>query len=157
MRISRRISSSRVVGEIAAYGGSSAPTGWLLCDGSAVSRTTYGALFAITGTAYGAGDGSTTFNLPDFQGRSILGAGAGASLTVRARGDTGGAETVALVTANLASHSHTNGRSASSDGAPAGSGNDKWYGAALSTGSSGSGTAHQNMAPFGCANYIIKT
>ncbi len=59
------------------YAGSSAPTGWLLCDGSAVSRSTYAALFAIAGTAYGVGDGSTTFNLPDKRGRVSVGAGTG--------------------------------------------------------------------------------
>ena len=52
------------VGAIQAFGGSTAPLGWLMCDGSAVSRTTYAALFAVIGTRYGAGDGSTSFNLP---------------------------------------------------------------------------------------------
>jgi microcystin-dependent protein len=55
---------------------SSAPSGWLLCDGTAVSRTTYSALFTAISTAYGVGDGSTTFNVPDFRGRSVIGAGA---------------------------------------------------------------------------------
>jgi microcystin-dependent protein len=53
------------VGAIVPYGGDTAPTGYLLCDGSAVSRTTYADLFAVIGTKYGSGDGSTTFNLPD--------------------------------------------------------------------------------------------
>ena len=52
------------VGAIQAFGGSTAPLGWLMCDGSAVSRTTYAALFAVIGTRYGAGDGSISFNLP---------------------------------------------------------------------------------------------
>lgn len=51
------------------FAGTSAPTGWLLCDGTAVSRTTYAALFAVISTVYGVGDGSTTFNLPDGRGR----------------------------------------------------------------------------------------
>ena len=51
------------------------PNGWLLCDGSAVSRTTYADLFDVIGTTYGPGDGSTTFNLPDFQGKGSVGAG----------------------------------------------------------------------------------
>lgn len=55
------------------YGGTSAPPGYFLCDGSAVSRTTYDHLFAAIGTAYGAGNGSTTFNLPDFRQRFPLG------------------------------------------------------------------------------------
>jgi len=60
-------------GTISAYAGTSAPAGYLLCDGSAVSRSTYAALFAIISTAYGVGNGSTTFNLPDFRGLFLRG------------------------------------------------------------------------------------
>lgn len=80
-------------GAIVAYGGAAAPTGWLLCDGSAVSRTTYADLFSAIGETYGAGDGMTTFNVPDMRGRVSVGAGTGAGLTARTLGDTGGAET----------------------------------------------------------------
>lgn len=76
-------------GTIVATGRSTAPTGWLLCDGAAVSRTTYAALFAAIGTTYGAGNGSTTFNVPDLEQRFPLGkaaSGTGATL-----GATGGA------------------------------------------------------------------
>ena len=66
-------SSGAVVGSIQMYGGATAPTGWLLCDGSAVSRTTYAKLFEVLGTAYGEGDGSTTFNVPNFSGRFPVG------------------------------------------------------------------------------------
>lgn len=59
------------------YSGATVPTGWLECDGSAISRTTYAALFAAISTIHGAGDGSTTFNLPDPRGRVIVGAGTG--------------------------------------------------------------------------------
>ena len=63
------------------YGGASAPTGWLLCDGTAYSRTvTYSSLFAAIGTAYGVGDGSTTFNVPDLRSRSALGSGTGTKI-----------------------------------------------------------------------------
>lgn len=62
-------------GVVVPYAGASAPTGWLLCDGSAVSRTTYAALFSAIGTQYGVGDGSTTFNLPDIRGRVPVGLG----------------------------------------------------------------------------------
>lgn len=72
------------------YGGSAAPSGYLLCDGSAVSRSTYSALFTVLGTAYGAGDGSTTFNVPDMRGRSPLGSGTGSGLTSRSIGQNGG-------------------------------------------------------------------
>ena len=60
-------------GSMNAFAGSTAPSGWLLSYGQAVSRTTYAALFAVIGTAYGAGDGSTTFNLPDMRGRGAAG------------------------------------------------------------------------------------
>jgi microcystin-dependent protein len=60
-------------GMISAFGGAVAPTGYLLCDGSAVSRTTYAALFSVIGTNYGAGDGSSTFNLPDLRGQFLRG------------------------------------------------------------------------------------
>lgn len=64
---------STPAGVIVAYAGSAAPSGWLFCDGSAVSRTTFAALFAAIATAYGSGDGSTTFNLPDLRGRVAVG------------------------------------------------------------------------------------
>ncbi len=87
-------------GVIWEYGGATAPTGWLLCNGAAVSRTTYAALFAIIGTAYGNGDGSTTFNVPDRRDR--VGVGAGSSYS---RGQTGGA--VTATTSTDGSHNHT--------------------------------------------------
>ena len=63
------------VASITMFAGASAPNGWLICDGSAVSRTTYAALFAIISTTYGAGDGSTTFNVPNTQGLFIRSTG----------------------------------------------------------------------------------
>lgn len=62
-------------GLIAPFGGTSAPTGWLACDGSAVSRTTYATLFAAISTTWGSGDGSTTFNVPDLRGAFLRGSG----------------------------------------------------------------------------------
>lgn len=64
-------------GAILPYGGSTAPTGWLLCSGGAISRTTYADLFAVIGTNYGAGDGSTTYNLPNYINRVPQGMGMG--------------------------------------------------------------------------------
>lgn len=93
---------TRLVGEIIAYAGGVAPTGWLMCDGSAVSRTTYANLFAITGTTYGIGDGSTTFNLPDLAGRFPLGADGS-----HARGSVSGVEQITLTLDNLPAHTHT--------------------------------------------------
>lgn len=60
-------------GIVSAYGGNNAPEGWLICDGSAVSRTTYSRLFSAIGINYGEGDGTTTFNLPDLKGKVIVG------------------------------------------------------------------------------------
>jgi microcystin-dependent protein len=96
------------------YGGSSAPTGWLLCNGAAVSRSTYAALFAVLGTAYGAGDGSTTFNVPNKVDR--VGVGAGSSY---ARGATGGANSVTTTAAGIHSHGgSTDGTAISVDQMP---------------------------------------
>ena len=61
------------IGSILAYCGASAPSGWVLCDGSAISRTDYSTLFAVVSTSFGTGDGSTTFNVPDLRGRMLVG------------------------------------------------------------------------------------
>lgn len=82
--------------------GVSVPNGWLACNGAAVSRTTYAALFAAIGTAYGVGNGSTTFNLPNLTDRFPV----GTSVT-KTRGMTGGESEVTLLTENLPSHNHT--------------------------------------------------
>ena len=60
-------------GMVQAYAGSAAPTGWLKCNGAAISRTTYAALFSAIGTTYGSGDGSSTFNVPDLRGEFVRG------------------------------------------------------------------------------------
>jgi microcystin-dependent protein len=103
-------------GTIVPWSTSTAPTGFLKCDGSAVSRTTYAALFAVVSTTYGAGDGSTTFNVPDLQDRTAIGASVANSKSLA---QTGGANTVTptgnisgstgsttLQTNQIASHSH---------------------------------------------------
>lgn len=102
-----RFAENTPTGVITAFGGSNAPNGWLSCDGSAVSRTAQAILFSVIGVTYGVGDGSTTFNLPDFRSRMILGAGQGASLSLRSLGDTGGFENITLAITNLPSHTHT--------------------------------------------------
>jgi len=68
------------VGQLNPFAGATAPTGWLLCDGTAVSRTTYAGLYAVIGDTYGSGDGSTTFNLPDLRRRAPIGRGASDTL-----------------------------------------------------------------------------
>lgn len=75
------------------FAGAAAPAGWLLCNGTAVSRTTYSALFTAIGTAYGAGDGSTTFNLPDLRGRVGFGLNA-LDASFATLGQTGGQKSV---------------------------------------------------------------
>ena len=126
------------------YAGSAAPTGYFLCDGSAKSRTTYAGLFAIIGTTYGAGNGSTTFNIPDLRGRVIAGldsdsggfadrltTGSAADLNGRLLGanngnpgDTGrgtnGAQEHLLTASELPQHTHTFSGTVSLDGTAAG-------------------------------------
>ena len=88
------------------------PSGWLSCNGAALSRTAYAALFAAIGTTWGAGDGSTTFNIPDTRGRTVFGADGGIGRLTSAGGlsgaigSSGGTETVALTEAQLAAHGH---------------------------------------------------
>lgn len=76
-------------GLILPFGGAAAPSGWLLCDGGAISRATYATLFAVIGTSFGVGDGSTTFNVPDLRGRTPVGKGSHTS--VDALGESEGA------------------------------------------------------------------
>jgi microcystin-dependent protein len=84
------------------FAGSTAPEGFLVCDGSAVSRSTYSALFDTIGTTYGVGDGSSTFNLPDMAGRVAVGASSTYTLA-----STGGEETHVLTDQEIPSHTHT--------------------------------------------------
>jgi len=99
---------------IVPWSSSSVPTGFLECNGAAVSRSTYSALFAIVGTTYGAGDGASTFNLPDLQDNVAMGksgtkalASTGGANTVAATGNVGGSTANATLTeAQLASHAH---------------------------------------------------
>lgn len=94
------------IGVILDYGGGSTPSLFKDTDGTAVSRTTCGALFTAIGTTFGVGDGSTTFNLPNTQRRVLMGQGGVASTAVsNTVGSTGGAET--LTTAQLAAHTHS--------------------------------------------------
>jgi len=89
------------VGSITMYGGFSAPAGWLLCNGTAVSRTTYAGLFNIIDIAFGQGDGSTTFNLPNMINRFPVGSGDSYST-----GNTGGNATKTLGTTEIPAHTH---------------------------------------------------
>jgi microcystin-dependent protein len=111
------------VGAVMPFAGATAPSGWLLCYGQAVSRTTYAALFTATGTAHGVGDGSTTFNVPDMRGRAPIGldniGGSSAERLSTYVGHTTlgtgiGAEQITLSIAQIPSHNH--GGSTSTDG-----------------------------------------
>lgn len=96
-----------IIGEVRMCTALIAPSKWLLCDGAAIARTTYASLFAVINTTYGVGDGSTTFNIPDFRGRTAVGAGQGSGLTNRALGDALGEEAHANTSAENGPHTHT--------------------------------------------------
>lgn len=91
------------------------PSEWLECNGAAVSRSTYASLFAVIGTTFGSGDGSTTFNVPDLRGRTPFGF-TSADTDFDTVGKTGGAKTVALTTGELPAHDHSSAGSHSHGG-----------------------------------------
>lgn len=102
------VRSACPVGSVMPFAGSSSPDStWLICDGSALSRTLYPTLFALIGTTYGVGDGSTTFNIPNMKGRVPVGLDS-TDTDFDSLGETGGAKTHSLTEAELASHSHSN-------------------------------------------------
>ena len=93
------------VGTILPYPSEEAPSGWLICDGREVSRTKYARLFAVIGTRFGAGDGSTTFNLPDLRGRTCVGLNID-DTDFNTIGKTGGEKSHTLTIDELPSHDH---------------------------------------------------
>ena len=160
------------VGTINMYAGATAdiPNGWLICNGTAVSRTTYAQLFAVLDTEYGVGDGSSTFNVPDFVTTNKF---PRAATNDAGRGGTGGSSTHSLSEAEMPAHNHDYsdpGHTHSSNALKniyAGSGGGGGGGATAyaatinssSTGitinSQGSGTAHENKPPFLDVHFII--
>lgn len=159
-------------GLVSPYAGTAAPTGWLLCAGQTVSRTTYADLFSALSTTYGAGDGSTTFALPDLRGRVPAGkddmggsaasrltsASTGLGTSAAVLGAVGGAESHTLLTAEMPAHTHTQNYRATSANATAGSAVRPATGLTSDdTGSTGGGGAHKNVQPTIILNYIIKT
>lgn len=156
------------VGAYISYAGSTAPDGWLLCYGQPVSRTTYADLFAAIGTAFGAGDGSTTFNVPDMRGRvpagldNMGGAAAGVLSGASSMGATQGAETHTLSVNEMPAHDHGSASSLV----------QSYYGVKYvvqeegtdylmvsgshTHDSAGGGQAHNNVQPTMAANFIIK-
>lgn len=148
-------------GAILASGLTAAPSGWLLCQGAAVSRTEYKTLFEAIGTAYGAGDGSTTFNVPNLQGRVPVGSG-GLAASPSALGNVGGEEYHQLTINELPAHTHTE---------VAWGGFTYWINRGLAyadnaaldgpgfpqaSGSVGANWGHNTMQPYQIVNYIIK-
>jgi microcystin-dependent protein len=148
-------------GVISVFGGSSAPTGYLLCDGTAVSRATYSALFGIISTTYGVGDNSTTFNVPNLKGKVAVGRDSSQS-EFDNLGETSGAKTVTLTTAQMPAHTHSlnpgqvvggSGSGGTNNYAP--TGNNPTANTSIT--STGGGEAHNNLQPYLVINYIIKT
>lgn len=94
-------------GIVVPFGGATAPSGWLLCDGSQVSQTTYAKLFSLIGTTYNiGGETAGMFRVPDLRGRTVIGVGSGAGLTPRTLGAKLGEETHQLTVTEMPSHAH---------------------------------------------------
>lgn len=147
-------------GFLAPFAMITAVNGWLVCDASAVSRTTYPALFAAIGTTWGAGDGSTTFNLPSLYGRTLVGSnGATDAVLGNSIGNLGGTRTHTLVTAEMPAHTHTHSLAGAAAGATAGGGVSALttnIGSAGTTDNTGGNGAHNNIQPSAIVSYRIR-
>ena len=146
------------IGSILLWGGVSLPSdNWLVCNGQAVSRSTYETLFNRYGTTWGSGDGSTTFNLPNFQDRLPIGTGATAGL-----GQQAGSSTATLIAANIPAHSHTltinkintTGEETGTDGIVLATEGDN--STTKTTSDAGSGEAFRIVPPVNGIYFIIK-
>ena len=157
-----------MAGMIQMFAGSTAPTGWLMCDGSVVSRTTYATLFSVIGTTYGSGDGSTTFKLPDLRGRTPIGVNDSTlpngrnqdttGLSERSRGTYDGKEKVTLTVDQMPSHHHDVTYAQYNRGTGSATASALQYtGYTKQTSDTGGGQAHENMQPFAIVNFIICT
>lgn len=142
-------------GTIFQYAGSNAPTGFLMCDGSAVSRTTYMRLFSVINTLFGVGDGSTTFNIPNLKDTFVIGAS-----TTKALGTNGGESTHTLteaelpvITPSIPTVTGTGSLISLNDSVRA---TGALY-SGVSGNTFGGGQPHNNIPPYLALNYIIKT
>lgn len=159
-----RLQLAQPAGAISAYAGAAAPEGWLLCDGRAVNRSDYPALFAAIGTAYGPGNGSSTFNLPDARGRVLVSRDP-AQTEFDVLGEAGGAKRHTLTAAEMPVHAHqqrfASNAIAAGGGAAVGgltgAGGVGMTNAQQTTLNAGSGAAHNNLQPYLTVNYLIKT
>lgn len=152
-------------GALVPYAGSTSPPGWLIADGATVNRVTYAALFTAIGTAYGSGDGSTTFGLPDLRGRVPVGvdAGAGRASGAGGRGAAGGAQAHTLTDSEIPAHQHAFPYAVA--GVAVGTGtnngmldpNAHTVNTSAQTATVGSGQPHNNMPPFLTITFLIKT
>lgn len=159
------------IGEIRIFAGNFAPRNWAFCNGQLLPISQNPALFSILGTTYG-GDGRTTFQLPDLQGRLAMHPGSGPGLTARRLGQRFGSETETLTASQMANHRHD--FAVTSDNGEQGTLSDKvalgrsrggtMYNSAANLvqmnsstlGSApGGGGSHDNMQPFLAVNYII--
>lgn len=146
-------------GSVFAHAGTTVPSGYLLCNGAAVSRTTYATLFSAIGTVFGSGDGSATFNVPDLRDRTAV----GVSSTI-AIADTGGAKTHTLTSSEMPGHTHAYTSplvgTSRAVGTVVNEGGFTFVTVTADGGttvSTGGGAAHNNMQPYIGLNYIIKT
>lgn len=166
------VGSAVLTGEIKMWGTATAPSGYLLCNGAAVSRATYAALYALIGTTYGSGDGSTTFNLPNFTDRMPIGGG-----NLYANGATGGSKDAVVVshshtaTVTDPGHSHTfnynnssSGGIQSANGTANGTSNTSTNavstattGISVSNSTTGVSGTNANLPPYLAIRFIIKT
>ena len=162
--IKNTINTNTPVGSISLFAGTTAPNGWLICDGSAVSRTTYANLFSVIGTTYGKGDGSTTFNIPNLKGKVPVGLDS-SDTSFDTIGETGGEKTHTLSIDEMPSHSHVEQYGAAAWVDQSGLGNTAngykpvYEGQstlkANITANTGGGQAHNNLQPYIVMNYII--
>lgn len=149
-------------GVVLDFAGATSPSGYLLCQGQAVSRVTYSTLFGVIGTTWGAGDGSTSFNLPDFRRRVAVGSGGTATSALGSNlANVGGAEAHTLTVSEIPAHSHTGGAFWPNSTQPRAEQNQRDgpedYTHFTNTGAVGGGQSHNNMQPSVVVNKIIKT